>query len=142
MLLSPPDLITGYSLRLSLCLLWTLLVGFFRRRPCSLQVQSLLLPPHFSDPHPRPPHRFLAEVHNWSRRNVPGDRILTLQHIRLHPLKPLPPASLPPMGGGGGYSQLTSRNRRGCPPGKLSGHPLVEPPPSARPMLEGHHPRL
>ena len=59
-----------------------------RRRPSSLQVQSLLIPPPFKDPHPRPPHRFLAESQNYLSRNVLRNFILNPQYIRLHLLKP------------------------------------------------------
>ena len=58
------------------------------RLPLSLQVQSLLSPPHFCHLCPRPPHRFLKQVQNQSGQIVLLDHIIPPKYIRLHLLQP------------------------------------------------------
>ena len=57
-------------------------------RPCSHQVQALILPPHYFHPRPQHPYRLLAEFQNWPHSNILHDCIISIQHILFHLFKP------------------------------------------------------
>ena len=83
-----------------------------------------LSPTTFFYPCPRHLHRFLAEVHNWSRHNVLHDRIMPPLYILLHLIEPpflylrlqrwLLPTSI--------------CNPSGMPPSNSSVYPVLKPP--------------